>query len=182
MRLSEGVEWAAHCAVLLTFLPEGAALPASRLAEYHDIPAPYLAKSLQALAGTGIVASVPGRHGGYRLGRPADEITLLDVVLAIEGEGALFRCTEIRGRGPTRVAGRAYTQPCGIAAAMQRAEAAWHAELGRTTIAALASGARRDSPRQALAKSGAWLDSVLGDRRRPPEPRVTKGSSGGATG
>ena len=77
MRLTEGVEWAVHCVLLLTALPEGATLPASRLAEYHDLPAPYLAKSLQALAGAGIVASAPGRRGGYRLGRPAAEITLL---------------------------------------------------------------------------------------------------------
>ncbi|HUV57251.1 MAG TPA: Rrf2 family transcriptional regulator, partial [Acidimicrobiales bacterium] len=77
MRLSEGVEWTTHCVVLLSLIPEGATLSAARLAEYHDVPAPYLAKSLQALAGASIVTSSPGRHGGYRLGRPATEITLL---------------------------------------------------------------------------------------------------------
>jgi DNA-binding IscR family transcriptional regulator len=44
MRISEGVEWAAHCVLLLDSLSEDAALPASRLAEYHGVPAPYLAK------------------------------------------------------------------------------------------------------------------------------------------
>lgn len=169
MRMSAGVEWAAHCTVLLTALPEGATLPAHRLAEYHALPAPYLAKSLQALAAAGIVAAVPGRHGGYRLGRPATEITLLDVVLAIEGDEALFRCTEIRRRGPTRVGRGAYPAVCGIAAAMQQAEAAWRSELERTTVADLASGVRRAAPPEALAKSAVWLRSALPDRDRRPD-------------
>ena len=71
MRLNEGVEWAAHCLALLAALPEEMALSATRLAEYHAVPAPYLAKSLQALAGAGLISSRVGRHGGYRLTRPA---------------------------------------------------------------------------------------------------------------
>ena len=76
MRMNEGVEWAAHCAGLLAALPEGASLPAARLAEFHGVPAPYLAKTLQALKRAGIVRSTTGRVGGYRLGRPATDITL----------------------------------------------------------------------------------------------------------
>jgi len=160
MRLSEGVEWTTHCVVLLSLIPEGATLSAARLAEYHDVPAPYLAKSLQALAGASIVTSSPGRHGGYRLGRPATEITLLDVVLAVEGDESLFRCTEIRRRGPTRVAARAYAPVCEIAAAMHRAETAWRAELERTTIADLAAGVLRHAPTRVLEKSTEWLRVV----------------------
>ena len=51
MRLSDGVEWGVHVCVLLAALPDGAALPAAKLAEYHGVPAPYLAKHLQVLAG-----------------------------------------------------------------------------------------------------------------------------------
>ena len=161
MHLSEGVEWAAHSVLLLHALPEGTTLPAARLAEYHDLPGPYLAKSLQALAAAGIVASLPGRRGGYRLGRPAEEITLLDVVLAIEGDGELFRCTEIRRRGPARAAPRARQPMCGIAAAMQRAETAWRSELAATTVADLARGMQKSASAEALAKSAAWLGGVL---------------------
>ncbi len=121
MHLSEGVERAAHSVLLLHALAEGATLSAARLTEYHDLPGPYLAKSLQALAAAGIVASVSGRRGGYRLGRTADEITLLDVVLAVEGERELFRCTEIRRRGPARTTPRAHQPMCCVAAAMRRA-------------------------------------------------------------
>src|SRR5580658_3976578 len=99
MRLSEGVEWAAHCAVVLAVLPNGVSLPGGRLAEYHGVPAPYLAKSLQALTRAGIVDSTAGRYGGYWLAKPAAAISLLNVVEAIEGCEPIFRCTEIRRRG-----------------------------------------------------------------------------------
>jgi Rrf2 family protein len=164
--MSEGVEWAAHCVLLLDSLPEDAALPAGRLAEYHGVPGPYLAKSLQALAGAGIVTSLQGRRGGYRLRRPAAQITLLDVVLAVEGDDPAFRCTEIRKRGPSRVPDRCYPPRCGIAAAMGRAETAWRTELERTTIADLAAGVLREAPPRALEKSSIWLQEALSDRRR----------------
>jgi Rrf2 family protein len=157
MRMNEGVEWAAHCLALLAALPEEMALSAARLAEYHDVPAPYLAKSLQALAGAGLISSRVGRHGGYRLTRPPGEITLLDVVRAVDGEEPLFRCTEIRRQGPSRVAARHYAPVCAIAAGMRRAEAAWRAELRATTIADIAEQVQRDAPARAIEKTTAWL-------------------------
>jgi Rrf2 family protein len=157
MRLTEGVEWAAHCLVLLAGLPPETGLSAARLAEYHDVPAPYLAKSLQALSGAGIISSRVGRHGGYRLTRPPDEITLLDVINAVDGEESLFRCTEIRRQGPSRVGARQYPPVCAIAAAMRRAEAAWRRELRATTIADLADLVQRQAPARAIQKTTAWL-------------------------
>ena len=71
MQLGEGVEWALHCCTVLALVPPDRTLPAARLAEFHGVPPAYLAKHLQALAQAGIVESVPGRKGGYRLVRPA---------------------------------------------------------------------------------------------------------------
>src|SRR5688572_30457230 len=85
MRMTEGVEWSLHCCTLLAVVPEGVALPAARLAEFHGVPAAYLAKHLQALAAAGIVESVPGRRGGYRLARRPADIALIAVVDAVEG-------------------------------------------------------------------------------------------------
>jgi Rrf2 family protein len=167
MQLSEGVEWAAHCAAILAALPQGATLPAVRLAEYHGIPAPYLAKSLQALTRARIVESTTGRLGGYRLGRPATDISLLDVVQAIEGNETFFKCTEIRRRGPSRVAARAYAPTCGIAAAMWRAEAAWRDELGAVTIAEIADLTIKQAPAAALEKGVTWITQVLCTRKAP---------------
>lgn len=164
MRISEGVEWAAHCAVLLAAVPEGASLPAARLAEFHGIPTPYLAKALQALTRAGIVESTAGHYGGYRLAGPASGISMLDIFEAIEGTEPAFSCTEIRRRGPSAVPVRAYSPTCGIAAAMWRAEAAWRSELEHTTIADIAHEVTAQAPQAAIARGGVWLTGVLRSR------------------
>ena len=163
--MNQGVEWAAHCAALLAALPPDVAVPAATLAEFHDLPAAYLAKALQQLAAAGIVSAVPGRRGGYRLARPAEQITLLDIVNAVDGDAAAFRCTEIRRCGPSAVPRRYYTPRCGIAAAMWDAEQAFRDSLAAVTIAAIAEGVRRDSPPEAVEKGTRWLASALGPRQ-----------------
>ncbi len=166
MRLSEGVEWAAHCAAILAALPPGVSLPAARLAEYHGVPGPYLAKTLQALVRAEIVESTSGRHGGYRLARRAEAISLLDVVQAVEGTQQAFRCGEIRRRGPSAVAARLYTPTCAIATAMWRAEDAWRSQLASTSIAEIAGQVMTQSPPAAIDKATAWLGAVLDERDR----------------
>ena len=161
MKLSDGVEWGAHVTTILAVLPAGRALPAAKLAEYHGVPAAYLAKHLQALSRAGILESVQGPRGGYRLARPASEITLLDVVEAIDGDEPAFRCTEIRRRGPTAMPAREYPKPCGIHAAFDRADEAWRASLAATTIADLFIGVLRDAPRAALEKGSRWLQDSI---------------------
>ncbi len=161
MNLSEGVEWTVHCCTVLGALPSGRTMSGARLAEFHGVPAPYLAKQLQKLSEEGIVDAVAGRSGGYRLGRPASEITLLDVVLALEGPEPAFRCTEIRQQGPTAVDVARYVRPCGIAKAMWRAEDAWRAELKAVTIADINRELAASVDHEQIAKAIAWFQEVL---------------------
>ena len=161
MRLGEPVEWALHCTTVLALLPSDGTLPASKLAEFHGVPAAYLAKTLQALSRQGIVESIPGRRGGYRLARPPAEITLLDVIEAVEGRDPSFRCTEIRKRGPARVSPRLYSPVCAIAEAMYRADEAWRAELRRTTVADLLQKLAATVPTEAVMKGAAFFQEVL---------------------
>jgi Rrf2 family protein len=161
MKMSEGVEWGMHCCVLLAVVPDGATLPAARLAEFHSVPAAYLSKHLQALSRSGIVESVPGKRGGYRLARAPEEITLLEVVEAIEGADPAFRCSEIRQRGPTARPPGEYRGLCGIARAMQRAEEAWRAELRSTTIGDLVRTMLAQVPPKAMEKGTTWFEEVL---------------------
>src|SRR5437764_14061090 len=161
MRLGVPVEWALHCTTVLALLPSDGALPASKLAEFHGVPAAYRAKAVQALSRAGIVESVPGRRGGYRLGRPPADISLLDVVDAVEGDEPSFRCTEIRKRGPARVSPRLYSPVCAIAEAMYRADEAWRAELRRTTIADLLAKLATSVPIEAAVKGAAFFQEVL---------------------
>src|SRR5215472_5635565 len=114
MKLSEGVEWGLHCVSVLAGLPPGATLPTKALAEYHGLSETYLAKHLQALTNARIIESLPGPKGGYRLQRPPEEITVLEVVEAIDGREPLFRCTEIRQQGPFALLPEACHVPCVI--------------------------------------------------------------------
>ena len=161
MRLSDGVEWGVHACTVLAVLPPEGALAAARLAEYHGVPAAYLAKHLQAMARAGVLETVKGPRGGYRLGRPASEITVLDVVEAIDGDEPAFVCTEIRRRGPAAVPARNYTKMCGIHRAFVGADEAWRAELRRTTVADLVAGVLADAPRAALEKGARWLGEAV---------------------
>ena len=161
MRLSDGVEWGVHACVLLAVLPADAALPAARLAEYHGVPSAYLAKHMQALARAGVVETVKGPRGGYRLARAAADITVLDVVEAIDGTEPAFRCTEIRRRGPAAVPAREYRLPCGIHRAFTRADDAWRAALAATSIADLLGGVLQEAPRAGLEKGTRWLAEAV---------------------
>ncbi|MEA2670214.1 MAG: hypothetical protein QOG45_434, partial [Chloroflexota bacterium] len=161
MKLSDGVEWGIHCCTVLAALPEGTALPAARLAEFHGVPAAYLAKHLQALSRAGIVTTEPGQRGGYRLARPPAETSLWDVVAAVDGIAPAFRCTEIRRRGPAALPDRQYTRACGIARAMQRAEQAWRDELRAISLADILADLASSVPPRAFQKAGAWFMEVL---------------------
>lgn len=157
MKLSEGVEWGLHCGVLLAALPEGAVLSGSALAEFHGVSESYLLKHLQALVRAGVLVSVPGPKGGFRLARAPGEITVLDVVDAIEGTQPAFRCTEIRQRGPAGLEPEAYPRLCAIHATLRRAETAWRTVLREQTLGDLAQlVAERTDPR-ALERAIPWL-------------------------
>jgi len=161
MRLGEGIEWAVHCCALLAALPKGSRLSARDLAAFFDLPAEYLAKHLGALSEAGIVDSTRGRSGGQRLARPPEDITLIDIVEAIDGRGSTFRCTEIRRQGPCAGASYRYPRPCGIARAMWRADAAWRAELKATTLAEIARVGSAETPPAQRERSAKWLGERL---------------------
>lgn len=159
MRLGRGVEWAVHSCTLLAALADDEVLPASGLAEFFDLPPAYLAKHLQSLSAAGLITALRGPTGGYRLRRPPSEITLLEVIEAVEGGLPAFRCTEIRRRGPTAAPADGYPLPCGIARAMWRAEAAWRAELRATTIDDLIHASIPEiDPRQAHS-TASWMSN-----------------------
>jgi len=168
MRFGDGVEQAIHSVVMLSALSADAALPAAALAEFHGVSPSYLLKHLQSLVGAGLLVSLSGPAGGYRLARPAEKISVLDIVLAIEGREPAFRCAEIRQRGPDPLPG-VPTMPCEINAVMLRAERAWRSELAEVSVAAIAAQvAAHDQDGRVAARRCAFLDR----RERRPAARV----------
>lgn len=162
MKLSDGVEWAAHCVLLLAALPREARLSGRALAEFHGVPESYLLKHLKALAKSGILTSFPGPAGGYGLAKSPAEISMLDIVHAVEGSAPAFRCSEIRQRGPCALEDpKAYPKPCGINRAMLRAETAYRAALKAETISDLLTDfAASVDPRIAVLGQ-AWVSQNL---------------------
>lgn len=81
--------------VLLTYCAEtpGQAYNARELASASKLPYPTVGKILKQLARAEILASIRGQTGGYRLARPAEEISVADIIAAIEGPIALTECS-----------------------------------------------------------------------------------------
>ena len=145
--MSHGVEWAVHVLLLLAWLDEDRPVSAARLAAGHDLPPAYLNKQLQALVREDILVSEPGARGGFRLARPPEKITLIDVVTAIEGPDEAFRCTEIRRQGiGERCPEGWFEGECAVSTAMRRAELAWRRSLADQTIADVAAEAQGYAP------------------------------------
>ncbi|MFU1478218.1 RrF2 family transcriptional regulator [Roseovarius sp. C7] len=134
-RLGDGVEAALHCAVVLAALPTNKVLTGKNLAELHGLSESYLLKHLRALTTACVTEAVPGPRGGYRLTRPAADISMLDVVEAIDGKDPAFVCREIRQKGDvTTNAQCAYKKDCFIKRRMLAAEALWRDALRNQTL------------------------------------------------
>ena len=157
MKLGEGVEAAIHCAAMLAGVDGDATMPAAAMAESFDLSPSYLLKHLNMLSAAGILESVPGPAGGYRLARPAERITLLDIVLAIEGPAPAFRCGEIRQRGPARLEPSAYLKPCGINVAMLKAERAYRAALAEAKLSDIVADYLTDADPRSVTANCAFV-------------------------
>ncbi|MEU6407998.1 Rrf2 family transcriptional regulator [Microbispora sp. NPDC046933] len=135
MKLPASTEWVLHCATTLAQLEPGATASAAQLAEYYDVPAPYLAKQLQALVRAGVLAAMTGPRGGFRLARAASDITLLQIVEAVDGASSPYECREIRQQGRGALPPEDCRRICVLAEKMAEAHAAWRSSLAGVTLA-----------------------------------------------
>lgn len=140
--IGTGVEYALHCLLWIAGPLEQP--PSSRdLADLQGVSPAFMKKIFPKLEKAGIVEASGGIRGGYRLARPPEDISVLDVVDAVEGSKPLFDCQEVRGRcalfdgKPPAWSTRGV---CGIHAVMIRAEQVLRDELAKTSLASL-SGA-----------------------------------------
>jgi Rrf2 family protein len=99
MRISAKVDYAVRAGVELAAATDEKPIKAERIANAQDIPLNFLENILGELRHAGIVRSHRGAEGGFRLARPATEITVADVIRAVEGPLA-----SVRGGPPEEVA------------------------------------------------------------------------------
>ena len=77
----------------LALSADGASASAREIAEQYDIPLELLAKVLQRLARRGLVTSMQGTRGGYRLARATAQISVADIIQAIDGPLTVTACS-----------------------------------------------------------------------------------------
>ena len=94
MRLSHLADYAVVLMTAAARRPAGARLSATELAEDTGVPLPTTQKLMGQLAASGLLTSMRGAAGGFALARPAGEISLADIVEAVEGPIALTMCSD----------------------------------------------------------------------------------------
>ena len=96
MRLTHLADYAVVLMTAAARYPEGARLSATELACETGVPLPTAQKLMGQLASCGLLQSHRGAGGGFALARPAGEISLADIVEAVEGPIAMTVCSEGR--------------------------------------------------------------------------------------
>jgi Rrf2 family transcriptional regulator, iron-sulfur cluster assembly transcription factor len=94
VKLTRGADYGTLGILYLARQPRERIVLISEIADAQGVPESYLAKIFQDLAKAGLVRSHRGARGGFTLARAAEEITLRQVVEAIEGPVALNRCLD----------------------------------------------------------------------------------------
>jgi Rrf2 family protein len=149
VHISAKVDYAVR-ALLALADADGGPLPGASIASAQGLPSKFLEGILAELRRAGIVASQRGAEGGYRLARPAAQITIADVMRAIDGPLA-----EVRGVRPEQASYQ------GAARSLQEVWIAVRASLrevlDHTTLADVASGELPAAVKRLAADPDAWV-------------------------
>jgi Rrf2 family protein len=168
--ISTGVEYGLHCLLYLVEPAPGVPEASVRdLAEQQGVPVDYLAELFTKLHKAGLVIATEGAKGGFALARQAQQISVLDVVLAIDGDKPLFECREVRERcavfgdaAPTWA-----TRGMGsIHSVMQQAEKRMREALAAQSLAEIAVRTSAKAPRTHGPQVVKWFEARAANRRR----------------
>lgn len=171
------VEYGLHCLLHLVE-PFEQGQPSSRdLAEFQGISPSYVSKLFTRLEKAGLVASTEGVGGGFRLARPPERITVLDVIDALEEDKPLFECRDVRDK--CILYGKELPHPkrqsiCSIHAVMIEAERRMRESLGETTLASLTAEVRGKSSAENRAERMKWFRKRHAERRHPADDTEDK--------
>jgi len=102
LELTKRADYAIRAALALSRAAPGDRLSARRIAADQGVPERFLPQVMRDLVAAGLVEGTVGRSGGYLLAKPSTEISLLDVVEAVEGDSRRRVCI-LRG-GPCALA------------------------------------------------------------------------------
>jgi len=133
MRITRTADYGVRVMTRLAAAPPGSRMTVAELAQESQSTVAFTGKILQRLVGARLVVSHRGFEGGFELARPADSITLLDIVTALDGKLCINECMpEGAGcdRAPTCAAHRVWL----------KAQEALAQVLGAESLAQMAAG------------------------------------------
>jgi len=142
LRLSKKADYALMAMKHLALQSDRGSSSAREIAEQYDIPIELMAKVLQRLVRRGLLGSHQGTHGGYQLARLPAQISVADVIQAIDGPVTVTACTTDDGRCDQ------YAK-CNVRDPLWRVRERILTALGECTIAELASEPPTPEPMRA---------------------------------
>jgi FeS assembly SUF system regulator len=132
IRLSRITDYGIVLMVRLAQNPDDEARNARNLASEADLPAPVVSKVLKTLARAGLLSSQRGSKGGYTLARNAEDISVPEMITALEGPISLTECSAHPGACSQE-------SSCGVREPWQRINSVVHDALSKITLADIAT-------------------------------------------
>lgn len=167
--LGKNVEYVLHSLVYFVNSPKGSVITIHDLARFQSISETYLAKAFTKLKKAKIVRSNIGVKGGFTLAKAPEEITFLDIVLAVEGEISFFECRGVR-------AGCILVDPkqspwakgdyCTIHKVMMDAENKIKTELASKNLQWLHDAIKAESKSGIMEKSAIWFENNVFNNKK----------------
>ena len=157
MHISAKADYAVRAAVHLASVSEGPTT-AESIAQAQGISPKFLEAILGSLRAGGLVRSQRGAHGGYWLSRPADDITVADVIRAVDGPLA-----SVRGQRPEAVHYEGAATP--LADVWIAVRASMREVLEHVTLGEIATGRLPGAVTSRTGDPDSWRSVVNGPRR-----------------
>lgn len=152
MRITHKVDYAVRTVVAIARTEAdqpGRPVKKENLAESEAVPPSFLQDILRVLANQGVLRSTRGPEGGWNLARPADQITVAEIIRDLEGPLA-----SVRGIRPHELPDHGGTEP--FVSLWVAVRAALRSVLDHVTIADLAAGSLPDNVATMLDQDEAW--------------------------
>lgn len=143
MQLSMTGEYAVRTMIHLAAFPPGELVQICDISKEWGIPEGFLRKIVAQLSKDGLIRSQRGAGGGIQLSRPAETLTLLDVIEAVEGRVFLNKCLIAQGTCHLDLTCAVHTVWCD-------AQQALRTILTKKSLAELSVGFKNDSSREAI--------------------------------
>lgn len=156
MLFSTKAEYGVRLMVELGRQPTSGPVSLSAIAEAENLPLSYLEHLVAKLRTAGLVRSTRGAHGGYSLAYPADQIIMVDVVQALEGQIAPMECFHEKPEGKVLCSHESDSdRACGTKLLWTRVQNGVNRALAGTTLAELVEFSKPVEERRPVVGSAA---------------------------